>query len=205
MGTAIGTMLKVHRVVAVKVRPARNSIRVTGPERARRIRRVQPERLRMLAKAVDVRHGWKRSLEAQVLRLKDERVIGDRKQYLARAGARDVERERRQGVRKFDLRCIWVHARVGRGPREDRLRDFVAFAGCVGDLEVNSRLCAVGRGKATIRSCIFILCRAVDIPVSYTTTRSRTLMSLPYTLQGLPARTRLADSLGPSTLTLVAS
>jgi hypothetical protein len=93
------------------------------------------------------RHGWKRCLEAQVLRLEDERVVCDCEQYLARAGARDVERERRQGVRKFDLGCIWVHVRVHRGPREDGLRDFVAFTGCVGDLEVNARVCAVGRGK----------------------------------------------------------
>ena len=40
MGAAIGTMLKVHWVIAVQVRAARNPIRVTGPQRARRVRRV---------------------------------------------------------------------------------------------------------------------------------------------------------------------
>ena len=162
----------------------------------------------MLSEAVDVRHGWKRRLEAQVLRLEDEWVVCDREQHLARAGARDVERERRQGVCEFDSRCIWVHVRVHRGPGEDGLGDFVALAGCVGNLEVNARVCAVGGGKRP-SEIASLFCRtmywAADIPVSYTTTRSRTLMSLPNTLQGFPARTRLADSLGPSTLTFVVS
>jgi hypothetical protein len=42
------------------------------------------------------------------------------------------------------------------------------------------------------------------VPVSYTTVKSRTLMSLPKTWQGAPARTSLAVSVGPSTFTLVA-
>ena len=91
MGAAIGTMLKVHRVVSVQVRAARDTKRVTGPQRARSVRRVQPERLRMLAEAVNVRLGWKRCLESQVLGLEDERVVCDREQHLAGAGTRDVE------------------------------------------------------------------------------------------------------------------
>jgi hypothetical protein len=133
--------------------------------------------------------------------------VCDREQHLAGAGARDVERERRQGVCKFDLGCIWVHVRVRRGSGEDGLGDFIAFVGCVGDLEMNARVCAVGRGKRPSEvASLFCraMYRAVDIPVSYTTTRSRTSMSLPNTLQGLPARTSMADSLGPSTLTFVA-
>ena len=91
MGAAIGTMLKVHRVVAVQVRAARNPIRVTRPQRARRVGSVQPEWLGMLAEAVNVRLGWKRRLEAQVLRFENEWVVRDREKYLARAGARDIE------------------------------------------------------------------------------------------------------------------
>ena len=157
MRAAIGTMLKVHRVVAIQVRAARNPIRVTGPQCARRVGRVQPERLGMLAEAVNVRLGWKRSLEAQVLRLEDDRVVRDREQYLAGAGTRDVERERRQGVRKLDLRSIWVHVRVRCGSREDGIGDFVALAGCVGNLEMNARVCANGQGNLTIRCCIFVV------------------------------------------------
>ena len=157
MCAAVGTMLKIHRVIAVQVRAARNPIRVTGPQRARRVCRVQPERLRMLAEAVDVCHGWKRRLEAQVLRLEDERVVCDREQHLACANARDVEREWCQGVCKFDLRCIWVHVRVRRGSREDGLGDFVTFAGCVGDLEVNARAFAVGREKRPSEVTSYIL------------------------------------------------
>ena len=78
MGAAIGTMLKVHWVVTVQVRAARDPKRVTGPHRARRVRLVQPERLRMLAESVNVRFGWKRRLESEVLRLEDERVVCDR-------------------------------------------------------------------------------------------------------------------------------
>ena len=140
MGTAIGTMLKVHRVVAVQIRAARNPIRVTRPQRTRRVRGVQPERLRMLADAVNVRVWRKRRLEAQVLRLEDERIVCGREQYLPGAGARNIERERRLGVRKFDLGCIWVHVRVRRGSREDRIGDFVAIIGCVSDLEMYARV-----------------------------------------------------------------
>jgi hypothetical protein len=51
-------MLKIHRVVAVQVRAARNPIRVMGPQRARRVCYIQPEWLSVFAKAVDVRRGW---------------------------------------------------------------------------------------------------------------------------------------------------
>lgn len=91
MGATGGTMLKVHRVVPVQVRSARDPIRVAGPQSARRVGRVEAERLRVLAEAVDVRRGWERSLKAQVLRFEDERVGRGREENLARAGARDVE------------------------------------------------------------------------------------------------------------------
>ena len=145
MGAAEGTMLKVHRVVAVQVRAARNPIRVTGPQRACRVRLVQPERLRMLAEAVDVCLGWKGRLESEVLRLEDERGVCGREQHLAGAAARDVERERRQGVCKSDLGRIWVHVRIRCGSQEDRIGDFVAFAGRVCDLKMNARICGVCR------------------------------------------------------------
>ena len=51
---------------------------VTGPHSARRVRLVQPERLRMLAEAVNVRFGRKCRLESEVLRLEDEWVVCDR-------------------------------------------------------------------------------------------------------------------------------
>ncbi len=91
MGAAIWTMLKVHRVIPIQVRSARNPIRITGPQRARRVHLVQPERLRMLAEAIDVCHRWKRDLEAQVLGLEYERVMRGREEHLACADARDVE------------------------------------------------------------------------------------------------------------------
>ena len=206
VGAAIGTMLKVHRVISVQVRPGRNPIRVTGPQRARRVGRVEAEGIGVFAEAVDVRHGRERGLEAQVLRLENERVVRGREEHLARAAAGDVEGEGRGGVRKFDLRCVWEHCRVRRGSREDRLGDFVARVGRVGNLEMDARFCAMG-GREPVRSCMLLygpMCQAADVPVSYTTARSRTLMSLPNTLQGVPARTSLADSLGPSTSMLVA-
>lgn len=86
-----GTMLEVHRMVPVQVRSGRDPIRVTGPQRARRVGRVEAERIRVLAEAVDVRRGRKLRLEAQVLRLEDERVARGREEHLACAGARDVE------------------------------------------------------------------------------------------------------------------
>ena len=159
MGAAIGTMFKVHRVVAVQVHAPRNPNSVTGPQRTGRVRRVQPERLRMLAEAINVRVWWKRRLEAQVLRLEDERVVCDCEQYLAGAGARNIERERRLGVRKFDLGCIWVHVRVRRGSREDRIGDFVAITGCVSNLEMNACVCAMVRGRrpSEVASLLFVV------------------------------------------------
>ena len=116
---AMGTfraMLKVHRVIPVQVRAARDAKRVAGPERARRVDRVEAERLRVLAEAVDVGRGGQGSLEAEVLRLKDERVARGREEHLARARARDVERERRRGVREFYLRrvraYVWLRCRT---------------------------------------------------------------------------------------------
>ncbi len=73
MRAAIGTMLKVHRVVPVQIRPTRNPICITDPQRAHRVRRFQTERLSVLAGVIDVRHLCKRGLDAQVLRLEDER------------------------------------------------------------------------------------------------------------------------------------
>ena len=54
----------------------------------------------MLAEAVEVRRGRERGFQAEVLRLKDERVPRGREEDLARGRARDVERERRRGVRE---------------------------------------------------------------------------------------------------------
>ena len=72
MGAAGGTMLKVDGVAAVQVRAFWNAICVARPHRARRIDHVKPERLRMLAEAVNVRGVRQRCLDAEELRFKDE-------------------------------------------------------------------------------------------------------------------------------------
>ena len=90
---AAGAMLEVHGVAAVQVRVLRYAICVARPQRARRIGRVEPERVRVLAKPVDVRCRRKCRLHAKVLRLEDERVRRGREEHLARARAGNVERE----------------------------------------------------------------------------------------------------------------
>ncbi len=73
-----GPMLKVHRVAPVQVRAARDAIRVARPQRPRRVDHVEAERLRVLSEAVDVRVARQRRLEAEELRLKDERYASSR-------------------------------------------------------------------------------------------------------------------------------
>jgi len=73
-----GPMLKVNRVAAVQVRAARDAVCVARPQRARRVDNVEAERLRVLSEAVDVRVARQRRLEAEELRLKDERCASSR-------------------------------------------------------------------------------------------------------------------------------
>jgi hypothetical protein len=49
------------------------------------------------------------------------------------------------------LRCVWEHCRVRRGSREDRLGDFVARVGRVGNLEMDARFYAMG-GREPVRT-----------------------------------------------------
>jgi hypothetical protein len=203
---AVRTVLKVHGVHAIQVRALRDAIRIARPQRARRVLRAEAERLRVLAEAVEVRRGRERRLEAQVLRLEHERVPrARREEHLARARARDVEREGRVRVRELDLRRRWRRVGVGRGLREDRVGDLVARARRVGYLEVDACFCKVGEGWNRVTLLRFAhACANAVAPVSYTTVRSRTSMSFPNTLQGVPARTSLAVSVEPSTFMAVA-
>jgi len=91
-------------------------------------------------------------------------------------------------------------------PREAAKKDFVARAGRVGYLEMNACFWGVSvcSGAGGVSEGVMLAPCGADVPVSYTTVRSRTLMSLPKTLQGAPARTSLAVNVGPSTFTLVA-
>ena len=131
-------MLKVHRMAAVQVRAARDAISVARPQRTRRVDHVQTERLRVFTEAIDVRRGRQRGLDAEVLRFEYERVARSRKEYLARACARDVKRKRSGAVRELDLRGVRVRRGVRCGSWEDGLGDFVARARRVGYLEMDA-------------------------------------------------------------------
>ena len=115
--SSAGAVLEVHRMRAVQVRALRDAVRVPCPHRARRVGRVEPERFRVLTKTVDVRRWWERRLYAEVLGLEDERVGRSREKHFARAHARNVERERRCGIRERNLCRLRVHVRVGGRPR----------------------------------------------------------------------------------------
>jgi len=136
--SAMGSMLKVHGVVPVQVRAARNPKRVTRPQRARRVGRFEAEWLRVLAKAIDVGRGRECRLEAEVLRLEDEGMSDRRKEHLACARTRDVEREWRSGVRELNLRRGGAHVWVRQGSRENASGDLVALAGCIRYFEMDA-------------------------------------------------------------------
>lgn len=138
MGAAGGTVLKVNRMAAVQVCALRDAKRIARPHRTGRINHVKPERFRMLAEAVDVRGARQRRPDAEELRFKDEGMICGREKHVARAGARDIKREWSGAIRESDMcrigPCLWVR----RGPREDRVGDFVACAIRVGYLEMDA-------------------------------------------------------------------
>ena len=114
---AAGAVLEVYRMRAVQVCAPRDAVRVPRPHRERRVGRVEPERIRVLTEPVDVRRWGERRFYAEVLGLEDERVWRGREEHLSRARARNVERERRGGIRERNLCRLRVHVRVGGRPR----------------------------------------------------------------------------------------
>ena len=70
----------------------------------------------MLPETIDVRIRGESGLQAEVLRLEDERMGLGREEDLVGARARNVERERRGRVREFNLGRLEIQVRVRRGP-----------------------------------------------------------------------------------------
>jgi len=101
-------MLKVNGMAAVQVGALRDAKRVARPQRTRRINRVKPERLRMLAEAVDVRGARQRRRDSKELRFKNEGMTRGREEHVARAGARDIKREWSGAICEYDLCRIWA-------------------------------------------------------------------------------------------------
>jgi len=150
----------------------------------------------MLAQTIDARVLGETGLDTDVLRLKDYGVAFGGEEHFVRFCSDDREGEGLGGVLEFDF------MRLGRLPRwagDNRVGDFIAFHGRVGDLDVNSSVWPRDRQYMRVSSA-----GGRIVPVSYATSSFNCWMSVPNTLQALPARERSAVKVDPEFLTFVA-
>jgi len=89
----------------------------------------------MLAETVDARVWGETSLDTDVLGLEDYGVALGGEEYFVCFCSDDREREGLCGVLEFDFARL---GRLGRWAGNNRVGDFVAFHGWVGDLDMNS-------------------------------------------------------------------
>ena len=114
-----GAMLEVNRMVSIKVRPARNEIRVPRPESTRIIVRGQMERVRVLSKTIHVRIGRQARLHAEILRFEDNGVGNCGEKNFFGLRSENSEREWRCRVRELDVGVVRCNEKVRLRSRKD--------------------------------------------------------------------------------------
>lgn len=101
------TVVEVHRVVPIQVRPRWHTISIAIPDRARVVRRVQHEWVGALAQAVQARAVRQAGPEAHVLALEDEaRDAGVEEHVAIVTAAFDGEGEGVLLVRELQLAAV---------------------------------------------------------------------------------------------------
>ena len=151
MGTAL-SLLEIEGVSAVEVGVVGQSVAVLVPHCANVVLGLEPQRIRVLAQAVEIGVLGQAGPKAQVLRLEHERRRRSIEENLLGVGAADLEGEGRLGVVKLEF--VGPGGALASWPLEDGFRDLVDLVVLVLNRDVNAVIWTWMSARAFIRGWI---------------------------------------------------